>query len=128
MSYIRWNEVDKTLLAEDAIRECFKQGMVAYAGIWVFQGHIGFKANYGGYGHVSLKDIDDRKPLCQWFEGFTVNWIDEFWDDRVLPIKKIPVDQLDAECRAVYDKKLEELKPFVYHYKRQELLDAKATA
>lgn len=124
MGYIRWNEVDKTLSAEDAIRECFKNNMTSINGVWVFNGYIGFKANYGGYGYVTLEEIDKRKPLCQWFSGFVVNWADEFWDDRTIPIKKIPIDQLDDECRAVYEKKLEALKPFIYHQDREQLLNA----
>lgn len=126
MSYIRWTELDKTLSAEDTIRSCFTNGMSSTNGVWVRRHHIGFRANYSGYGYVTVEELDKCPTLCQWFDGLVVTWLDTFWDDRTLPIKKIPVDQLDEECLAVFNQKVEELKPFIYHHRREELLLEKA--
>jgi len=112
-----WRDVDYTLPAGEAFVKAIRdEVMTCHQGKFqVNNVHIGYKANYSGYSRVSVDDVVAGGGIVTWFSGFEVVWPNMFWDDRELPIKKIPVWDLDPEQRAVYDRKLAEYQSRVIH-------------
>lgn len=112
-----WRDIDYAVPAGTAFVKAIRNNvMTCHQNKFQVQNvHPGFKANYAGYGRVSIDAVVEGGGIVIWREGFAVVWPNEFWDDRELPIKKIPVWKLDAEQRAMYDRKIAEFQRYIIH-------------
>jgi hypothetical protein len=79
-----WADVDSSLPAMDALRKCFRDGIMTNGDrFWTFVVTYGVSGTtYGGYRHVTLAEIEERKAKVIWFEGLEVHWTDVVRDDR----------------------------------------------
>ena len=114
-----WRDVDFNVSAGVAFVKAIRDKVMTchQNKLQVMNLHLGFKANYSGYSRAGIGDIAAKGGIVTWGEGFTVIWTNEFWDDRELPIKKIPVRDLDSEQRQVYNQKLAQAQRWVIHPK-----------
>lgn len=112
-----WRDVDFNLPAGEAFVKAIREKVMTchQNKLQVMNIHLGFEANYVGYGRVGIDDVVANGGIVAWGEGFTVIWSNEFWDDRSLPIKKIPVYKLDEEQRAMYDQRLEKAQRWIIY-------------
>lgn len=112
-----WRDVDFNLPAGEAFVKAIREKVMTchQNKLQVMNIRLGFKANYVGYGRVGIDDVVANGGIVAWGEGFTVIWSNEFWDDRSLPIKKIPVYKLDEEQRTMYDQKLAKAQRWIIH-------------
>lgn len=114
-----WSDVDYNDLAGEAFIKAIRgKVMTCHQNkLQVMSRHLGFKADYVGFGRVGVDEVITKGGIVTWGEGFTVIWANEFWDDRSLPVKKIPIHELDSEQRLVYDQKLALAQRWVIHPK-----------
>ncbi|ABY62847.1 hypothetical protein ST201phi2-1p013 [Pseudomonas phage 201phi2-1] len=112
-----WRDVDYTLPAGESLVKAIRDRVMTCHEhkFQVSTVYLGFEANYSGYRRVTAEEVTSGGGLVTWSSGFAVVWLNEFWDDRELPIKKIPVWDLDPEQRAAYDRKLLEYQSRVIH-------------
>jgi hypothetical protein len=112
-----WNDIDFTLPAGEAFVKAIREKIMTCHEnkFQVNNIHLGYKANYSGYSRASLEDVVAGNGIVTWCGGFSVIWPNVFWDDRTLPIKKIPIWELDAEQRAMYDSKLAQAQRWIIY-------------
>lgn len=79
-----WGDVDRSLPAIEALRKCFRDGIMTKGDrFWTNVVTYGVSGTtYSGYRHVTLDEIETRKAKVIWMEGLEVHWIDVVRDDR----------------------------------------------
>ena len=112
-----WNDVDYALPAGKAFVKAIQEKVMTcfQNKLQVSNVYLGYKANYSGFSRAGIADVVEGSGIVTWWDGFTVIWPNEFWDDRTLPIKKIPIAELDVEQRAIYDQKLAKAQRWITH-------------
>lgn len=100
------HDSDPDIPSYDALKQCFDENLGTFLGkLTVGLRHYDLNGvGYFGYQHVTWAEIEARKPIVSWFDGFNVTWTDVIQTAGPGMAKLIPIDILSADERARVDK------------------------